>query len=606
MEMKKIIVLMVTLTALLLQACGSSSASAVNEVTTDYTPIIGYDFKSTTETSVEVTSQQSGTVIKFTTDGTIPTFTTTTATSSFTVTSETTVKAIAYDNSGNALSDVVTVKVPVGKMPVTIMYYGDADNNLEKYLLQDVAEMKLGYSKAGYNLITLFDRISANELSDKEKYKDSTDSSVFGENFTGTRLYKIGDDTPTRLSDNLYLGLNSSGDSDELNMGDAATLQKFIQYCKVNYPADKYVLIMSNHGGGTRSVKSTSSSTGDVKAICWDDTDGDDALYTGEISNTLTSDESVDVMVLDACLMGSVEFAYQFRNDSSNTGFKSNYMVASPALVWGYGLPYTKILQRIRGISGNNGTANTLGGGTEAYIVPSSTMNMAEFSKMIVEEQYDDTTSQTSETFSAYDLSKVTALKTAIDNFAKSMISDDTYGTHKASFESIRGTSSSNTAMNYFDSSSSGEWAYYPFFDVYDLVRVVSSSTAFTSTTRTKASAVRLALANVVLSSFGGTDFYNANNAAKVYFQNNLNGMHIVFPKYSVSDLSTPETDWIYWYTPANLKTLTSGTKLYGNLSFCSGGTEGNTTVESWFEMIDKWYDNTVANSGKGYNYYKY
>lgn len=87
MEMKKIIVLMVTLTALLLQACGSSSASAVNEVTTDYTPIIGYDFKSTTETSVEVTSQQSGTVIKFTTDGTIPTFTTTTATSSFTVTS---------------------------------------------------------------------------------------------------------------------------------------------------------------------------------------------------------------------------------------------------------------------------------------------------------------------------------------------------------------------------------------------------------------------------------------------------------------------------------------------------------------------------------------
>ena len=38
---------------------------------------------------------------------------------------------------------------------LTIMYYGDADNNLEPYLLKDVAEMKAGYSGAGYNLITL-------------------------------------------------------------------------------------------------------------------------------------------------------------------------------------------------------------------------------------------------------------------------------------------------------------------------------------------------------------------------------------------------------------------------------------------------------------------
>lgn len=468
------------------------------------------------------------------------------------------------------------------KSALTIMYYGDADNNLESSLLEDVAEMKTGYSDVGYNLIALFDRASGY----------SSESDVFGEGFTDTRLYRIGKNATIRLNGGTQLPtITASGASGELNMGDAATLKKFIQYCKANYPADKYVLIMSNHGGGTRSVKSTSSKE-NVKAICWDDNigdgTGDDALYTGEISDTLTSSESVDVMVLDACLMGSVEFAYQFRNDLSNTGFKSDYMVASPALVRGAGLPYTTMLQRISGTSGNNGTTNNLEGGNEAYIVPSSTMNMAEFSKMIVEEQYDDTRSTSyseSETFSAYDLSKVTALKTAIDDFAKT--ADQTI------LEGIRGdTLNTNTAMNYMSSG----WSSDPFFDIYDLMRKYNTTTSNT---------VLAALDDVILTSFGGTNFYNANDSTG--FTKNKNGMHIVFPKLYSSGTTYSLTN-LYWYTPVNINTYlaTYGYDfLYGKLTFCSGGTEGNNTVESWFEMVDKWYDD-VSVWTKGYNGYNY
>ncbi len=427
---------------------------------------------------------------------------------------------------------------------------------------------------------------------------------VFGENFEDTRLYRIGENKSYRLNGgSQFPNITTTSKNYEANMGDANTLKKFIQYCKANYPADKYVLILSNHGGGTRSVKSTSSSI--TKEICEDVTNGKDYMYTGEISDVLTSSESVDVIVLDACLMGSVEFAYQFRNDSSNTGFKSDYMVASPAVVWGEGLPYTTMLQRIRGVSGTNGTTDTLGGGSsEAYIVPSSTMNMAEFSKMIVEEQYDDTTSENSETFSAYDLSKLTALKTAIDDFAKGIITTS----EKIDFESIRGTDSSNTAMNYFDSSDEEEWIEYPFFDIYDLMKKVNNSSKFSDEFKEYANNVQIALGNVILSSFGGSAFTG--------FTNNKNGMHIIFPKETVSLYDNVsqiyKNYWslsvLYWYTPIDLNTETSGAKLYGNLSFCSGGvnTEGNSTVDTWFEMIDKWYDNTVANSGKGYNYYKY
>ena len=276
--------------------------------------------------------------------------------------------------------------------------------------------------------------------------------------------------------------------------------------------------------------------------------------------------------------MGSVEFAYQFRKD--NGGFNSEYMVASPALVDAKGLPYDTILSSIV-----------------------DTYNMSILSKLIVSKQYDKMKNDSSQTFSAYDLSKMTGLKTSIDTFSKAIVG----ASEKIDFESIRGTDSSNTAMNYFDSSDEEEWIEYPFFDIYDLMKKVNNSSKFSDEFKGYANNVQIALGNVILSSFGGSEFTG--------FTNNKNGMHIIFPKEAVSlydSVSQADKNYwslsvLYWYTPTNLNTLTNGAKLYGNLSFCSGGSE-NGIVENWFEMIDYWYDNNTSsvNSGKGYNYCKY
>ncbi len=63
---------------------------------------------------------------------------------------------------------------------LTIMYYCDADNNLESSLLEDIAEMKAGI-KDGTKVIALVDRIP----------NYSSNSTILGENFTDTRLYEI-------------------------------------------------------------------------------------------------------------------------------------------------------------------------------------------------------------------------------------------------------------------------------------------------------------------------------------------------------------------------------------------------------------------------------
>src|SRR3712207_5071266 len=78
---------------------------------------------------------------------------------------------------------------------VTVLYYCDADNNLEGALMSDIAEMKKGYvNNPNLNLIVLVDRTPG--------YSD--DSTTLGENFEDTRLYKIEHNKATRLDGGKY------------------------------------------------------------------------------------------------------------------------------------------------------------------------------------------------------------------------------------------------------------------------------------------------------------------------------------------------------------------------------------------------------------------
>src|SRR3712207_2165204 len=160
---------------------------------------------------------------------------------------------------------------------LTILYYCDADNDLEEDLLNDIEEMKKGYNNnPNLNLIALVDR--------SPKY--SCNPVVLGEDFDDTRLYKIEHNSVKRLDGGNEFPEITLNSNYEANMGDPETLKKFIDYGKANYKADKYVLIMANHGGGAKNNKKIS------RDICQDITNYDgnqpDILYNAEISDCLT------------------------------------------------------------------------------------------------------------------------------------------------------------------------------------------------------------------------------------------------------------------------------------------------------------------------------
>jgi hypothetical protein len=86
-----------------------------------------------------------------------------------------------------------------------------------------------------------------------------------------------------------------------INMGDPATLTRFIQFCKKNYPASRNIVSFYDHGGGFRGA-------------CMDSSHND-WLYMEEIGRGLENGGGVDMVLFSApCLMGAIECMYELRN----------------------------------------------------------------------------------------------------------------------------------------------------------------------------------------------------------------------------------------------------------------------------------------------------
>ncbi|SFD42716.1 clostripain [Clostridium uliginosum] len=494
----------------------------------------------------------------------------------------------SFNNTWTNVANAATSTAETSDKKLTVMVYSDADNNLENSLLEDIQEMKNGYvDNPNLNLIVLVDRNTG--------YSD--DSSVFGEDFSDTRMYKIEKNKAVRIDGSDEFPEITKTSDYEANMGDGHTLKKFINSCKSQYPADKYALIISNHGGGAREDKSLEEPK-DPKAVCWDETDDNDCLYTAEISDTLTKDQSVDLLAYDACLMGTAEVAYQYR--PGNGGFSANVMVASPPVVWGAGYDYEKIFSRLKSGGGNNGKIDSTLGGKEKYFDP-STVTALELGAIMVEAQRDSVNSANikNQVLSCYDLKKIEAVKNSVDKLSVSLWNEN----KKADIEYLRGSDKNVRLINYFNQNSKTEWLIYPYFDLYDLCKSINASNNFSDNIKGLAKNVMKNVDDMIVYSYGGSKFKG--------FTEGKNGLSIFLPdgnklyKDQYSNTSFPCWKGQRWYNSIDTTTLQPD-YLYGKLSWCKDGQSSEiNNVGNWFELLDCWFDKTNTKTG-GLNGYQW
>ena len=135
-------------------------------------------------------------------------------------------------------------------------------------------------------------------------------------------------------------------DLGNLNMGQPATLQDFIEWAVENYPADKYALIMWDHGAGAIGGEP-------YNIVFGNDENNNDGLSLPEIRQALqsayaTTGKKFDLIGCDACLMATLETA------SIMSSF-GNDLVASEELEPGHGWDYAAILSAIKSNSDISG-----------------------------------------------------------------------------------------------------------------------------------------------------------------------------------------------------------------------------------------------------------
>lgn len=201
-----------------------------------------------------------------------------------------------------------------------IMLYQDADDKiLEKDIYLDLNEAEKIGSNDRVHIVAQVDRFSAGYQGDG--------------NWASTkRFYITQDDDLQRVQSRQVADLG------EVNMADGNSLIDFVTWAADTFPADKYVLIMSDHGmgwpgGWTDSAPGARDNSTPLSSALGDQ------LYLNELDDALaqiraqTNIDQFELIGMDACLMAHIEVF-------SALAPHARYAVASqetePALGWAY------------------------------------------------------------------------------------------------------------------------------------------------------------------------------------------------------------------------------------------------------------------------------
>ena len=203
-----------------------------------------------------------------------------------------------------------------------VMLYQDADDQiLEQDIFVDLNEAERVGSTDRVAIVAQLDRY-------RGAYQGDGD-------WTSARRYLV-----TQDNDLNRIGSQMVDDLGEVNMADGSTLVDFVTWAMESYPADRYVLVLSDHGmgwpGGWSDPAPASSDSGRAPLISA--LDGD-FLYLSEIDQALsdisrqTGVDKLDIIGMDACLMSQLEI-YAALQPHAHIALASEEV--EPSLGWAY------------------------------------------------------------------------------------------------------------------------------------------------------------------------------------------------------------------------------------------------------------------------------
>jgi len=202
-------------------------------------------------------------------------------------------------------------RAPMPKKKWTVLVYLNAANNLEPFGIKDMNEMESAGSSADVNVVVECARFRAkpgvrpNPAYLSNPFLEVEQPYYLGlDNVPGTRRYYVlKDSDPMRVRSVML------GNVGETDCGRPEPLADFGRWAVENFPADHYALVIWNHGAGWSGVSADENThhtleMGDVRV----------ALEGMQRALQKQGKSKLDVLDFDACLMATLEVAYELRD----------------------------------------------------------------------------------------------------------------------------------------------------------------------------------------------------------------------------------------------------------------------------------------------------
>lgn len=198
----------------------------------------------------------------------------------------------------------------------TVLIFLNGANDLETYGILNMNQLEKIGSTADVNIVVQFKRIGA-------RYDNSNGD------WSDTRRYYI-----DRDGDESSITSTLISQKNNVDMGNAATLQEFVNWGVKTFPAERYNLVLWNHGAGWRSVKTRAQRPMVTRGVSYDDVSGNH-INTIELPGAVVHPEGKkwDLLTVDCSLMQMIEVLYEWRNTA-------NYIVGSEESPPGEGYAY--------------------------------------------------------------------------------------------------------------------------------------------------------------------------------------------------------------------------------------------------------------------------
>lgn len=178
-------------------------------------------------------------------------------------------------------------KLPLPKKQWTVMIYANAKNNLASPARNNFEQIKKIGSSAGVNIVMELGAAQLDEQKNPQSY-DAVKTFYFDAPGSAVELQNLG----------------------KADMGDWKELVRFVRSAKVNFPAEKYMLVLWSHGDGWKFIENSkpiqgSAPAGKSRAISYDEESGN-YITTLEQRAALKAIGGIDLLAYNSCLMSDI------------------------------------------------------------------------------------------------------------------------------------------------------------------------------------------------------------------------------------------------------------------------------------------------------------